>query len=252
MDLGLTDRVALVSGASGEIGQAICAVLLDEGAIVAALHRGTRDPLTSLRERAGSGGSEQKIVPVVAELTDGAAIDTAMQQVLDRCGRIDILVNNAAVTIEGPFLAVPESEARELAEVNVWAAYRLMQLALKPMMRARRGVVVNVSSVVASYGGRGVSAYAMTKAALETLTRVLALEMAPKGVRLNAVAPGLVTTSMSHVLRQRLGAELLGKIPLGRAGMPEEVARAVAWLASDRTAGYMTGQVITIDGGYSL
>jgi 3-oxoacyl-[acyl-carrier protein] reductase len=176
MDLGLTDRVALVSGASGEIGQAICAVLLDEGAIVAALHRGTGDRLTSLRERAGSGGSEQKIVPVVAELTDGTAIDTAMQQVLDRCGRIDILVNNAAVTIEGPFLAVPESEARELAEVNVWAAYRLMQLALKPMMRARRGVVVNVSSVVASYGGRGVSAYAMTKAALETLTRVLALD----------------------------------------------------------------------------
>lgn len=252
MDLRLEGSVALVSGATGGIGQAICATLLAEGAQVAALHRGAAARLESVRACARDCGAADRLLELQLDLRDAAAMDSAFEQALQRFGAVDILVNNAAVTLERPFLAVPEAEARTLADVNLWGPYRLMQLALKRMMLARRGAVVNVTSVVASYGGRGVSAYAMTKAALETLTRVLALEMAPKRVRLNAVAPGLIDTPMSRPLRHRSAVAALEHIPLGRVGQPEEVARAVAWLASDHAAGYVTGQVLTLDGGYCL
>lgn len=249
MDLAMEGRIALVTGATGGIGRAICEILAAEGAIVVAVHRGEGDRLSDLVARIRDAGGT--LEPRVADVTEETGVRTLFEELLDRWGRVDILVNNAGVTLERPFLAVTEAEARPLAEVNLWGAYRLMQHALKPMMLARRGVVVNVTSVLASHGGRGVSAYAMTKAALESLTRVLALELAPKGVRLNAVAPGLIETSMSRSLRRRFGDDLLEKIPMRRAGRPEDVGRAVAWLASDAAA-YVTGHVLTVDGGYRL
>jgi 3-oxoacyl-[acyl-carrier protein] reductase len=253
LDLDLAGKVALVSGASGGIGQAICRRLLDEGAVVAPLVRGDPEKASDLQHHAlVIGRGRRAVLPLVADLADMSSVEGAFEALQRELGRVDILVNNAGATLETPFLAMAEGQDRKLAEINLWGPMHLIRLALKPMIRARRGAIVNVTSVVASRGGRGVSVYAMTKGALETLTRILAIEVAGRGIRLNAVAPGVIETPMTAPLRRRRGLNLLDKIPMQRIGQPEDVANAVTWLASDIVSGYVTGQVITVDGGYSL
>jgi len=253
VDLGLEGKTVLVTGASGAIGEAVCEAFVREGAVVAALHRGSEERLEPLRARLDAAGlAADALLPIAADLTDGDAVEAAVSGLLDARGGIDVLVNNAGTTLEAPFLATTEKDARAVVELNLWGSARLTRLVLKPMLLARRGAIVNVTSVVASRGGRGVSFYASTKAALETLTRTIAVEMAPKGIRVNAVAPGVIDTKMSERLRRRRGETLVARVPMGRVGRPEEVAAAVLWLASETTASYITGQAIVVDGGLSL
>lgn len=253
MDLGLSGKTVMVSGVTGAIGEAICEAFLREGAVVVALHRGGRERLAGLLGRTADAGLDPAaILPVETDLTDGDALEEAVDSVIGARGGIDVLVNNAGVTLEAPFLATSEPKARKVVEVNLWGTMRLTRIVLKPMLLARSGSVVTITSVVARRGGRGVSIYASSKAALETLTRSLAVEMAPKGIRVNAVAPGVIATKMSERLRHRRTDRLLARVPMERVGKPAELAPTVLFLSSDRAAPYTTGQVLVVDGGLSL
>jgi len=253
MDLGLEGKTVIVSGVTGAIGESICEGFLREGAAVVALHRGGEERLGPFKQRLKAEGVDVgRLTSVEADITDAEACEAAIGWTLERHDRIDVLVNNAGATLERPFLATTEEEARRLTEVNLWGAVRLTRLVLRPMLLARSGAVVAVTSVLASRGGRGASVYASSKAALEALTRSLAIEMAPKGIRLNAVAPGVIETSMSARLRRRRAVSLLDRVPMGRVGTPSEVTPAVLLLASERAASYITGQVVVVDGGIGL
>lgn len=253
MQLGLEERVVMVSGATGAIGESVCRAFVEEGAHVVGLHRGDADRLDPLRESlVGQALEPACLTSVPADLADPDSLDRAVEQVLERFGRIDVLVNNAGTTLERPFLALRPDEVDHLVGVNLTGTLHLTRLVLKPMMRARSGSVVSVTSVVASRGGRGVAVYAATKAALESMTRALAIEMAAKGVRLNAVAPGVIETPMSRRLVRRRRDKLEQSIPLTRLGQPADVAATVLWLASDSVAAYITGQVVVVDGGLGL
>lgn len=253
MELGLKEKVVVVSGATGAIGQAVCMRFVEEGARLAAFHRGGEGRLDPLRKELEAAGLDAgRVYSVEADLSEPHTLDRGVEDVLNAFGRIDTLVNNAGMTLERPFLGMSDDEVQALLAVNLGGTLHLTRRVLKPMLLARTGSVVTISSLVGSRGGRGVAVYAATKAALNSLTRSLAIEMAPKGIRLNAVAPGVIDTPMSRRLIRRRGPVLLDRIPLSRFGTPDEVASTVLWLASDIASAYITGQVLPVDGGLGL
>jgi len=252
MNLDLDGRICVVTGASGGIGTAISRKLLGERATVVPFYRGDAARMEALT----AWCAEHDVAPerchmVCADLTDAAAMEQAVAGVIERFGRVDVLVNNAGVTLEAPFLAHQEENWDKLIAVNLTAMRRFTELVLKEMLHHKYGSVVNVSSVVGARRGRGVAGYASLKAAMNRLTEVLAIEMGRKHIRVNAVAPGVIDTPMSRDIRRQHAEQLLESVPLRRYGTPEEVANAVAFLASD-VSSYITGHVLTVDGGISL
>jgi len=197
--------------------------------------------------RAAGGRAE----PVPLDLAEPDRPDAVCQSIFDREGRLDILVNCAALVRESPAAGMDDATWRVSLETNLDGAFRLCRAAAKYMVLARRGRIVNLSSIVASRGGRGQANYAAAKAGLEALTRVLAIELGRKGITVNAVAPGVIETPLTERIRADHGPALLETIALERFGQPEEVAALVSFLASE-AAGYITGQIVRIDGGMSL
>ena len=246
-DSGLAGAVAIVTGGSRGIGRAIVQTLAAAGAEV----------VFTFRENAGAAaqvvahGAEGKVTAQAADVRDPAACAALAEQVHERTGRIDVLVNNAGVIRDNPLGALEPADVRAVIETNVEGTFNMTRAVIPFMISQRRGKVVNVSSVSGEKGGRGQTNYAASKGAINAFTRALAVEVASRGITVNAVAPGVIETEMSRAVRELAGEQIKARILLRRYGRPEEVAHAV-WFLSSRFADYITGQILHVDGGFKM
>jgi 3-oxoacyl-[acyl-carrier protein] reductase len=241
----LTGMKALVTGASGGIGSAVARALAAQGARVGL--SGTRADV--LQQLASEIGGDAAVLP--CNLSDAAAVDALVGQAANAFGGIDILVNNAGVTRDNLALRMKDEEWEQVIRVNLEAAFRLCRAALKPMMKARFGRIVSITSVVGVTGNSGQANYAASKAGLIGMSKALAQEVATRGVTVNCVAPGFIASAMTDALPDAQKGALEGRIPAGRMGTGEEIAAAVVYLAS-REASYVTGQTLHVNGGMAM
>ena len=242
--ISLTGRVVLVTGASRGIGRAIATRLAGCGAVVLAAARGNHARGTVESIRAAGGLAEL----VALDVTDAAAGEAAVSAAVAQHGSIDVLVNNAGITRDQLMLRMKREDWDAVLATNLTSAYTLTQAVLKPMIRQRRGRIICISSVVGQSGNAGQANYAASKAGLIGFAKAVALEVASRNVTVNVVAPGMIETEMTQAIGEKAKESLLGRIPLGRYGTADEVAAAVAFLASDEAA-YITGQVLAVNGG---
>lgn len=245
----LKDRNAVITGASRGIGRAIALELSNQGAFV---HIGYRvresDALDTLGQVRSAGGDG---AVVQLDVRDPESIKAAFRRATSERGNVDVLVNNAAVTRDNLFPLLRDEDWDEVLAVNLMGAVRCCRAVVGSMLARRGGAIVNVASIAGLHASPGQANYAASKGGLLALTRTLAAELAPRGIRVNAVVPGLVAAGMAAGLDHRIAEERRGQIPLGRFAEPEEVARVVSFLASD-LASYLVGQAIVVDGGLSL
>jgi 3-oxoacyl-[acyl-carrier protein] reductase len=241
----LTGRKALVTGATGGLGQAIARVLHAQGATVAL--SGTRaQALEALAAELGERAS-----PVVADLSDKDSVEGLVPAAEAAIGPLDILVNNAGITRDNLFMRMKDEEWEQVLSVNLTAAFRLSRAAVKGMMRRRFGRIVNIGSVVGSTGNPGQGNYAAAKAGLVGLTKALAAEVASRGITVNCIAPGFITSPMTDALNEKQREGILARVPAGRLGEGAEVAAACLYLASAE-AGYVTGHTLHVNGGMAM
>ncbi|OSP54927.1 3-oxoacyl-[acyl-carrier-protein] reductase [Pseudoruegeria sp. SK021] len=241
----LTGKTALVTGASGGIGAEIAKTLHAAGATVAL--SGTRImPLDALAKELGE---RTHVLP--CNLSDATAVEALPKQAIEAMGGIDILVNNAGVTRDNLFMRMSNDEWAEVLEINLTATMRLCRGVLRGMMKKRWGRIVNISSVVGATGNPGQGNYAAAKAGMVGMSKSLAYEVASRGITVNAVAPGFITTAMTDKLTDDQKSAILGNVPTGRMGEPAEIAAAVLYLASAE-AGYTTGTVLHVNGGMAM
>lgn len=242
----LDGKVAVVTGGSRGIGRATAMALAEQGATVVVTYvRGEAEAKAVVAAIEEKGG---KAEAVGFDVADMAAAEAAITEVAKRHGRLDILVANAGIAIDGLLLRVKEDEMDKLFAVNVKGAVACARAAIKTMMRAKTGRVIFLSSIVGEMGNAGQTAYAATKAALIGVTKTLAREYASRNVTVNAVAPGFIDTEMTTAIPDGAKTAMLQAIPLGRTGRAEEIAAAVAFLASDE-ASYVTGETLRVNGG---
>jgi len=247
----LKDQVAIVTGGSRGIGKAVVQALAREGAKVAFIYKGSADAAKSLEaEIAGAGGVAKAHQGDVA---DPAAAERIVTAVLAEWGRVDILVNNAGVIRDKLFLQMEAEDWDAVVGTNLTGSFAFCKAVAKQMaFKQRSGRIINVSSIAAEHVNVGQANYAASKGAINSLTRVLAVELGRRNVLVNAVAPGFIETDMSQAVRNLAGEDNLKKlIPVRRLGKPEDIAAVVVFLAGPAAA-YITGQVITVDGGLSL
>lgn len=242
----LAESVALVTGASRGIGRAIALELARGGARVLVVYRGRRDAAEAVVELVRDLGSEA--LAEQGDVSRPEEADRLVSLALERFGRLDILVNNAGITRDNLLLRMKDEEWEEVIRTNLSGPFYLMRAAAKHMVRARRGRIVNIASVVGLVGNPGQANYAAAKAGLIGLTKAAAKELASRGITVNAVAPGYIQTDMTESLPEAAKEALLRLIPTGRFGSPEDVARAVRFLVGDDAA-YITGHVLVVDGG---
>jgi 3-oxoacyl-[acyl-carrier protein] reductase len=243
----LNGMTALVTGASGGIGSAIARALAGQGARLA-VSGSNVDKLEAFCADLGGGDH----VALSCNLSDSAAVDALVPQAVEALGgKLDILVNNAGVTRDNLTMRMKDEEWDAVIRVNLEAAFRLMRAAAKPMMKARFGRMISITSVVGTTGNPGQANYAASKAGLVGMSKALAQELGSRGVTVNCVAPGFIQSAMTETLPEAQKAALLGKIPAGTLGSGEDVGAAVVYLAS-REAGYVTGQTIHVNGGMAM
>ncbi|WP_334191772.1 3-oxoacyl-[acyl-carrier-protein] reductase [Pararhodobacter sp.] len=241
----LSGKRALVTGASGGIGAAIARALHGAGATVGL--SGTRE--APLQELAAELGERAFVLP--CNLGDSAAVEALPKQAIEAMGGLDILVNNAGITRDQIFMRMSDDDWASVIDVNLTATMRLCRAVMRPMMKARWGRIVNISSIVGATGNAGQVNYAASKAGMIGLTKSIAAEVASRGITANAVAPGFIATPMTDKLTDDQKAKINGQIPAGRMGTPEEIAAAVLYLASPEAA-YVTGTTIHVNGGMAM
>ncbi len=242
-------KTAIVTGGSRGIGRACVAQLASEGAKVAMIYRSNQEAAESLIAELGDIPGE--IRPLQADVADGQRAHALVDQLLEEWETIDILVNSAGVVADGLMGAMTDEQWRKVIDTNLGGTYNYCHAVTQPMMMQRSGSIINLSSTAAEFAARGQVNYAASKGGINGITRALAKELAPRKVRVNAVAPGMIETDMSQVVRGVAGDMIKKVIPMKRVGQPEEIAQVVAFLASDE-ASYLTGQIIRVDGGLSL
>ena len=241
----LTGKTALITGASGGIGGAIARALHGAGATVGL--SGTRtDPLEAL---AAELGERAHVLP--CNLSDGAAVDALPKQAAEAMGGVDILVNNAGITRDQIFMRMSDEEWQNVIDVNLTSTMRLCRGVMRPMMKARWGRIINISSIVGATGNPGQVNYAASKAGMVGMTKSIAYEVASRGITANAVAPGFIATAMTDKLTEDQKDKINAQIPAARMGAPDEIAAAVLYLASEE-AGYVTGSTLHVNGGMAM
>ncbi len=244
----LKDKVALVTGASQGIGRDTALALAEAGAKVAVASRSEEKLAAVVADITAVGGTS---FAVKMDVADAEQVKAGFKQVLEKFGRLDILVNNAAITRDGLAMRMKPDDWEAVLRTNLTGAHFCIQQALPPMMKARAGRIINISSVVAQSGNAGQANYVAAKAGIIGLTKAIAIEIASRNITVNAVAPGFIETPMTAALPDKVKEELTTRIPLGRMGSTRDVAAAIVFLASDEAA-YITGHVLNVNGGLHL
>jgi len=238
-------KVAIVTGASRGIGFAIAEAFAKAGYNLAIC--ATREAtVNASADKLKALGAE--VLPVVVDVTDGAAVKTFVQDTVKHFGRLDVLVNNAGITKDGLAMRMKAEDWQAVIDTNLTSVFHASQAVLKPMMKARAGSIINISSVVASMGNPGQLNYCASKGGIDAMTRSMAHEVGSRGITVNAIAPGFIATAMTDELGDDAKSSLESRIPLGRLGAPEDIAAMALFLASDGAA-YITGQVMHVNGG---
>ena len=246
MMFDLSGMTALVTGASGGIGSAIATALAGQGARLA-VSGSNVEKLEAFRD---SLGDDHVALP--CNLSDGAAVDSLIPQTVEALGgKLDILVNNAGVTRDNLLMRMKDEEFEDVIRINLEAAFRLMRAAAKPMMKARFGRIISVTSVVGVTGNPGQANYVASKAGLIGMTKAVAQELASRGITVNAIAPGFMTSAMTDALNDQQRESILSRIPLGAMGSGDDIGAACVYLAS-KEAGYVTGQTLHVNGGMAM
>ena len=241
----LADKVAVVTGAGRGIGRAVALAYARMGADVACVSRTEENSAKVAAEVEALG---RRAWPLAVDVSDTAAVDAAAKEILELAGRVDILVNNAGVTRDNLLMRMSEEEWDTVLNTNLKGAFNFTRALTRPFIKQRSGRIINIASVIGLIGNAGQSNYAASKAALIGFTKSIAKELAPRGITVNAIAPGFIETDMTAVLDDKVREEVLGRVPLGRFGSSDDIAHAAAFLAMEPT-GYVTGQVLTVDGG---
>ena len=246
MMFDLSGMTALVTGASGGLGSAIANALAGQGARLA-VSGSNVEKLENFRS--GLGGDH---IALPCNLSDGAAVDELVPQAVDALGgKLDILINNAGVTRDNLLMRMKDEEFEEVIRINLEAAFRLMRAAARPMMKARFGRIISVTSVVGVTGNPGQANYVASKAGLIGMTKSVAQELASRGITVNAIAPGFMASAMTDALNEQQREGILSRIPAGAMGTGEDIGAACVYLAS-REAGYVTGQTLHVNGGMAM
>jgi 3-oxoacyl-[acyl-carrier protein] reductase len=245
----LSGRVALVTGGSRGIGRAIVIALAREGAKVAFIYNASREAADKLVAELHE--EKRDILAFQCDVKNKTACDDVVASVLEKWEKIDILVNNAGVIRDGLLATMSEANWDEVIGTNLNSVYYFCQAVMRPMMSARYGRIVNVSSVAAEFGNPGQTNYAASKGGVDGFTRCLATEVAKRNITVNAVAPGFIETDMTEAVRNAAGEQIIKRIPVKRLGRPDDIANAVVFLAGTE-ASYITGQVLRVDGGIAL
>jgi 3-oxoacyl-[acyl-carrier protein] reductase len=245
----LKDQVALVTGGSRGIGRGIVKAFAAEGAKVAFVYKGSQAAAEALvAEIQQSGGTT---LALQADVSDAGAVQGVVDRVEKEWGRLDILVNNAGIIRDDLFVRMEPDVWKNVLDTNLGGTFNFCKAVAYTLMKQRRGRIINISSVAAEHVNMGQANYAASKGAVNALTRALAVELASRNVTVNAIAPGFIETDMSEAVRNKAGDMIKKIIPMRRLGQPEDIARVAVFLAG-ADSGYMTGQVLTVDGGLSL
>ncbi|TDF98261.1 3-oxoacyl-[acyl-carrier-protein] reductase [Paenibacillus piri] len=242
----LAGKAALVTGASRGIGRAIALSLAEAGADVAVNYSGSEAAAAEVVDLIEAMG--RKAIKVKADVSSSQQVDEMFKNVLESFGKLDILVNNAGITRDNLIMRMKEEEFDQVIATNLKGVFNCVKAATRPMMKQRSGRIINISSVVGALGNPGQINYVAAKAGVIGMTKSAAKELSSRNITVNAVAPGFIETDMTDSLPEETRAALLQQIPLARLGQPEDIAKAVRFLASD-DASYMTGQTIHVDGG---
>ena len=246
-DSGLEGGVAIVTGGSRGIGRAVVETLAAAGMNVTFTYRENSAAASEVANAAKNG----KIAAAIVDGRDAAACEALVEKVVEQHERIDLLVNNAGVIRDNLLAMLSEEDVRTVLETNVIGTFNMTRAVVPHMISKRRGNIVNISSVSGEKGGRGQTNYAASKGAINAFTKSLAAELAPRGIRVNAVAPGVIETEMSKAVRELAGDQIKSRILLRRIGQPMDVAHAV-WFLSSRFADYITGEILHVDGGFKM
>lgn len=247
--MDLSERVAIVTGSGQGIGRAIALKLAEAGATVVINDVGDSAPAEGVAEEIRKMGGESLVI--LADVSQSTEVASLVDTAIEKYGKVDILVNNAGITRDQLIIRMSDDEWDKVLGINLKGVFLCSKTVLRPMMRQHWGRIISISSIVGLIGNAGQANYASAKAGIIGLTRTIAKEVASRGITANAIAPGFIDTAMTQQLPEERRQELMNQVPLGFLGTPRDVAEVVAFLASEE-ARYITGQVVTVDGGISL